>query len=98
MTERSLTAAITGRVRYTRRAMQTFGKPDCKLYSFIICNILKGDGFVGTDGNCCKMLAIASIRHKVPYSRLWNKSSQKPLEIPWKPRCCFAANSKRRFF
>src|SRR6218665_239413 len=44
----------TGRVRYTRRAMQTFEKPDCKLYSFIICNSLRGDGFVGTDGNCCK--------------------------------------------
>src|SRR6218665_2282510 len=44
----------TGRVRYTRRAMQTFGKPDCKLYSFIIRNSLRGDGFVGTDGNCCK--------------------------------------------
>src|SRR6218665_1132066 len=44
----------TGRVRYTRRAMQTFKKPDCKLYSFIIRNSLRGDGFVGTDGNCCK--------------------------------------------
>src|SRR6218665_812554 len=45
-------------------------------------------------GKCPGPLATASIRHKVPYSRLWNKSSQKPFEIPWKPRCCCAANSK----
>ena len=35
----------TGSVRYIPRAMQTFGNPDSKLYSFIIiCNIWRGHG------------------------------------------------------
>jgi len=30
--------------------MQTFGKPDCTLYSLIAYSILRGDGLDGSDG------------------------------------------------